>query len=284
MRDASPGLTYQLSVIADETCFHYDVVTPGNLQIGEPLTMILRASEAGRPVQQMRVRAIVSTPVHSLSNLLANAVPKTRAAREYLEVVKAGQFSKLPSAGATFEAALAELSSDKEFMSLATLVQAKKVEFRSIQHKWLEPALLGETRYRANTSRLNRVGTYHVRWELAGDSACGPIQRQEITSVVVGIGKIDRLKSEVKVKPGPRGTLTMQVKPVDEFGNFFGPGQGGFIKIDAERGKPTSPVIDLLDGTYLRTFAFKGKGEFGVKIGVGTEAWSTMGILPSKGK
>ena len=284
MRDASPSLNYQLSVIADETCFHYDVSTPGYLQLGEPLTMIARASEAGRPVQQMRVRATVSTPVHSLSNLLANAVPKTRAAREYLEVVKAGQFSKLPSVGAVFEAALAELSSNKEFMALATLTQAKKVEFLSIQHKWLEPSLLGETRYRANTSRLNRVGTYQVTWELAGESACGPIQRQEITSLVVGIGKIDRLKSEVKVKPGPRGTLTMQVKPVDKFGNFFGPGQGGIIKIDAERGKPTSPVIDLLDGTYLRTFAVKGKGEFGVKIGVGTEAWSTMGILPSKGK
>lgn len=279
-RNAAPALAYQLSVIADESCFHYDVAMPGYLQLGEPLAMTARVTEAGRPVQQMNVRALVSAPVHSLSNLLANAVPNTRAARKYLAAVKAGQFAKLPSAGAVFEAAVAELSRNKEFAKQASLTQVTPIEFKPAQHKWLEPALVGETQFLASTTRFNRVGTYEVVWELAGASACGPIQRQEITGLVVGIGKIDRLKTAVTIKPGPRETVTVQVKPVDMLGNLLGPGRGGAIKIDAETGRPISPVIDLLDGSYLRTFAVKGKGELGVKLGVGTETWSVVGKAP----
>ena len=71
-RDATPAVSYQLSVIADESCFHYDVAAPASLQLGEPLTLIARATEAGRPVQKMNVRAMISALVHSLGNLLAN--------------------------------------------------------------------------------------------------------------------------------------------------------------------------------------------------------------------
>jgi len=273
-RDATPGLGYQLSVIADESCFHYDVAAPGYLQLGEPLTMIARATEAGRPVQRMNVRARVSAPVYSLSNLLASAVPHTRAARKYLAAVKAGQFAKLPDAAAVFEAALAELSRNRAFMAQAARVETTSVEFKPTQHKWLEPALLGETQYLASSDRFSRMGTYQVAWELAGASACGPIQRQEITGIVVGIGKIDPRKTLVSVRPGPRGTAAVRIKPVDAYGNLLGPGRGGVIRIDAAAAHPTSPVIDLLDGSYLRTFAVKGKEALGVNIGVGAENWT----------
>jgi hypothetical protein len=46
------------------------------------------------------------------------------------------------------------------------------------------------------------------------------------------------------------------------------------MKIDAEGGRPVSPVIDLLDGSYLRTFNVKGKGDPRVAVSVGTETWS----------
>jgi hypothetical protein len=71
-RDATPAVSYQLSVIADESCFQYDVAAPASLQLGEPLTLIARATEARRPVQKMNVRAMISAPVHSLGNLRAN--------------------------------------------------------------------------------------------------------------------------------------------------------------------------------------------------------------------
>lgn len=284
LRDDSPDLKYQLSVIADESCFHYNVATPGYLNLGEPLTMTASVSEAGRPVQQMRVRAIVSAPVHSLNNLLASAVPKTRAGQKYLEAVKAGQFEKLPSAGAVVEAALAELSGNEEFMAQVNLTQATKVKFKPIKHKWLTPALLGETQYLANTSHFNHAGTYKIVWQLTGKSACGPIQRQEITSLAVGSGKIDRQKSVVSIQPGLHDNVTVRIKPADRFGNLLGPGQGVTIMVDGERGRPTSPVVDLLDGTYLRSFAVKDKAKFGVNIGVGTKTWFSTGKLPSAGK
>ena len=283
-RDATPALNYQLSVIADESCFHYDVAAPGYLQLGEPLAMVARATEAGRPVQQMNVRAMVSAPVNSLSNLLANAVPTTRAARSYLAAVKARQFTKLPNASAVVEAAVAELSRNEQFTKQASLTQVSPVELKPTQPKWLEPALLGETQYLASTTRFDRVGSYEVVWQFAGASACGPIQRQEITGLVVGIGKIDRAKTLVSTRLDPRGIVTVQFKPVDLFGNLVGPGRSSVIKIDAATARPTSPVIDLLDGGYLRTFAVKGKGELGVTVGVGSERWSPAGKPPRKTK
>jgi hypothetical protein len=283
-RDATPGLGYQLSIIADESCFHYDVATPGRLQLGERLTLTARATEAGRPVQQMNVSAQVSAPVYSLSNLLATAVPNTRAARKYLAAVKAGQLSKLPNATAVFEAAVAELSRNEAFMVQATRTEAIPIEFKPVPHKWLEPALLGETRYLAGTDRFSRVGAYQVQWQLAGASACGPIQRQEITGVVMELAKIDPRKTLVSVTPGPRGTATVRVKPVDLYGNLVGPGRGGVVGIEALAGRPTSPVVDLLDGSYLRTFAVKGKEQLGVKISVGKESWTPELTLPRKGR
>lgn len=278
--DLMPALKYQLSVIVDDSCFHYEAATPGHLQLGEPLTMTVRLAEAGRPVKQLNVRALVSSPVHSLSNLLANAVPKTRAAREYLVAIETGQFAKLPSAGAVLEAALAELSRNGEFAKQASLTQSTPIEFKPIQHKWLEPALVGETQYLASTTRFNRAGAYEVVWQIAGAGACGIIQRQEITGLVVGIGKIDRLKTVVSTKPGPGSIVTVQVKPIDMFGHLLGPGRGHVIKIDAEAGRPVSPVIDLLDGTYLRSFTVKDKRAVGLKIGVGAETWSPASELP----
>jgi hypothetical protein len=256
------------------------VAAPGYLQLGEPLTLMARATEAGRPVQKMNVRAMISAPVHSLGNLLANAVPGTRAASGYLAAVKAGQFAKLPNAAAVFEAAVAELGRNEQFARQAGLTQVSPLEFRATQHKWLEPALVGETQFLASASRFDRAGAYQVVWEFAGAGACGPIQRQEISGLVVGIGKIDRAKTRVSTKIDPGGTITVQVKPLDSFGNLLGPGRGSVIKIEAAAGRPISPVIDLLDGSYQRTFAIKGRGDPGVTIGVGAETWSPAGELP----
>lgn len=274
-RDGAPAVSYQVSVIADESCFHYDVAAPSVAHIGEPLTFTARVTEAGRPVQQMNVRAQVSAPVHSLSNLLANALPKTRSARKYLAAIQAGQYTKLPKVGAVVEAALAELRRNAGFMEQVNQLQTEPVEFKQASYPGLDPAIFGETRFIATTGRLSRVGAYQVVWQIAGASACGPIQRQEITGIVVGIGKIDRAKTVATLKPGPRGTLAVRVKPVDLGGNLLGPGQASMVKIDAQGLRPASSVIDLLDGTYLRTFTGKGKAE--VKIGVGTESWRVGG-------
>lgn len=282
-RDGSPAALYQVSVIADESCFHYNVAAPSVAHIGEPLRLTARLTEAGRPVQQMSVRALVTAPVNSLSNLLAHSVPQTRAARKYLAAIKAGQFTKLPKAGAVVEAALAELSRSAGFMEQVNQTQTEPFEFKQVPYTF-DPALLGETQFAVSTGRLSRMGAYQVVWQIAGASACGPIQRQEITGIVVGIGKIDRNKTVATVKPGPRGTLAVRIKPIDLGGNLLGPSQANLVKIDVQGLRPASSVIDLLDGAYLRTFSGKGKGRLEAKIGVGAESWGVGGTSVLKPK
>lgn len=272
-RDASPALNYQLSVIADESCFHYNVATPSYVKLGEPFKMNAQLTEAGRPAPAMSVRAHVTAPLHSIGNLLAKAVPTTRAGRRYLTQVRAGKWGQLPSASATLEAAIAELSRNQEFTQQTSRTQVLPIEIKPTLHPWLKPELLGETRYLANINQLSRVGNYQVTWQISGASACGPIQRQEITGLVVAFGKIDRQKTVVSTKLGPRGAVTVRVKPVDAFGNLLGPGQGSTITIEPEGARPISPLIDLLDGSYQRSFILKGSGPYSTHIGVDKDSW-----------
>ena len=277
MHDSKPALGYQLSVIADESCFHYDVSAPAHLAIGEQLALSASLSEAGRPVQKMNVRALVSAPINSLSNLLAKAVPATRAARKYLAAVQAGQFDKLLSADAVLEAALAELSRNAEFMVEANRYETRALEFKPTSVPGLDPALLGETRFVTGVGQLSRVGAYQVVWQVAGESACGPIQRQELSSILVGIGQIDRERTAISTEFVRRGLLAVRVKPIDLGGNLLGPGQAVRVKIEVDGLRPGSRMIDLLDGTYLRTFVAKGEGEITAKISVGAESWVASG-------
>lgn len=281
-RDRAPALAYQLSVIADETCFHYDVTAPASVALGEPLRLAAQVSAGGRPAGQMQVQARVTSPVYSLGNLLAAEVPRTRAARKYLAAIEAGRFEKLPGAGTVLEAALAELARSKTFMAKLRKTRTREVKFEQTQHKWLKPALLGQVAYVANAGRVEHMGVHQVTWQLAGNSACGPVQRQEVSSVSVGFAAADPGRSELKVIPGPRGTLLARFKPVDRFGNLLGPAQAASVQIALKGAEPASGVVDLLDGTYLRSFVVKGERKDGlaVEAGVGGHGWKTEVGVP----
>lgn len=275
--DVKPAVGYQLSVIADESCFHYDLSAPAHLVIGEELALSARFSEAGRAVEKMNVRALVSVPSNSISTLLAKAVPSTRAARKYLAAVQAGEYEKLPMANAVLEEALAELSRNPKFMAQVNRYETSTLEFKPTSVPGLNTALLGETALVTSVGRLSRVGVYQVVWQVVGESACGPIQRQEISSIHVGIGRIDRPRTAIRAKPLRRGLLAVRVKPIDIRGNLLGPGQAASMQIELEGLRPGSQVIDLLDGTYLRTFVVKGGRKIAAKISVGEERWVASG-------
>jgi hypothetical protein len=279
---AGKALNHQLSVIADDSCFHYDVDAPGHLMLGKNLTMTASASAAGQPVNQLSIQARVLGPVNSLSHLLASAVPQTRAGREYLAVVKAGRFERLPHPTAVMEAALAELSLNKAFMEQVAQVEIKPVTFRPTQHKWLKPALLGESRFLATSTPFSQVGAYQVKWQVSGPSACGRIQREALTSILVNHARFDPRKTEITFSPGPRGKASVRIKPVDANGLLLGPGRGELIQLDAITARPTSSLIDLLDGSYLRSFAVQGGAAPDVKVRVGRETWTRKPVILPK--
>ena len=269
------AVTYQASIIADETCFHYGVETPRvPLRAGESFVLAARLSGGGRALSTpLAVRAVIAEPITPAGNLLANRVPRTRAAQKYLAGVRAGQWNKLPPATAVVEAAVAELTRDPAFNKAAGITRQRAVQLEVVPpRKGVTPALQGETRFSAPAAKLLHAGAYQVAWEIAGNSSCGPVQRQELGAFVVALGKIDVVASKLTQATGPRSTMIVTIKPTDAAGNLLGPGMAGSVKIEAEGVKPTSAVIDLLDGTYLRTFAARGKGEkLPVKVSVNGE-------------
>jgi hypothetical protein len=270
------AVSYQVSIIADETCLHFDVAAPrAPLRAGEALALAARLSGGGRALPAApAVRATIAEPVTAPGNLLASRVPRTRAAQKYLAAVRAGQWNKLPPATAVVEAAAVELMRDPAFNKLAGATKSREFKLDPVApRKGLSPALLGETRLATGAAKLQRAGAYPITWEIAGNSSCGPVQRQELGAVVVGLGKIDIAASKLAQAPGPRSTVIVTIKPSDATGNLLGPGMAALVKIETEGAKPVSEVIDLLDGSYLRAFAARGKGEkLAPKISVNGQA------------
>ena len=50
-------------------------------------------------------------------------------------------------------------------------------------------------------------------------------------------------------------SMRLWVTPQDRFGNYVGPGYAKYIQLKFENAKATSPVRDLLDGSYTQTFS-----------------------------
>jgi hypothetical protein len=89
---------------------------------------------------------------------------------------------------------------------------------------------------------------------IAGNSNCGPVQRQELGGFVVGLGRIDPVASRLSQAIGSCGAVIVTIKPADAAGNLLGLMLADRVKIEAEGGVAASGLIDLLDGTDLRAF------------------------------
>ena len=253
-RDIGSSADYQLSIIGDETCLHYDLEpTRSPLRAGEPLSVALGISAAGRALSKpLDVRARISSPLIDTGRMLAEKVPKTKAARAYLKLLRARAWQKLPAAGGVLEAAIAELNRSGKLAVEKTEWISMPLKPRKSKH--VDPALLGETRYESSSFNLGTAGPYQVVVQLEGASACGPVRRRELTGWVVGFGKPDREKTRIERVPGSKGTVALIILPVDESGNVLGPGNARQVSLEIDGLTPVTAIIDRLDGSYLRVF------------------------------
>jgi hypothetical protein len=132
---------------------------------------------------------------------------------------------------------------------------------------------------------LTVAGAYDVRRQIEGESACGPVKRQELGSMVVSLGKIDRAKSSLRAVPTAANTVTVSVKPIDRSGNLLGPGASRSISVSIEGFERVGPLIDRLDGSYVQTFKGSARGAAEAKLTVGSETWSQrIGVGTKAGK
>ena len=287
-RAAAPTVSYQTSIIADESCLHYEFATPTGLQpAGSAPRVTASVSAGGRPqAAPLAVTLQVAAPAQSFGNLLAAWVPKTKAAQRYRSLIAQPSARTNASAGAALEAALAELNGNPAFIKAAQAREKFGVTLRPASTK-IDPTAGGASSYAAVLPALTLAGTYGVRWQIEGQSACGVVKRQELGSMVVSLGKLDRAKSSVRVTPTPANTVTVSVKPVDRSGNLLGPGASHSIGVSIEGLKPVGPMIDRLDGSYRQTFSGRARRAAAaeVTVTVGGETWSQrIGVDAKTGK
>lgn len=273
---AALSASHQVSILADETCLHYDFATPSTtLRAGEALSMVATVSEAGRPAPgSLRVQARIAGPAESLANLLSSAVPRTRAAQKYLAAVRSGRTEKVPASGAVLEAALSELARDPGFVATLRETEVQRVSLTSVPFKEAEARVLGAAQFTSRTAALTHDGAYSITWQIAGAGACGPVQREELSTILVTPANADRARTKVEVVPGRRGTFAVRVTPLDPFGNHIGPGRPQAMSLELEGRKAIGPLVDLLDGSYSQQFQGGLKGVGGGRITFQGESWT----------
>ena len=94
------------------------------------------------------------------------------------------------------------------------------------------------------------------------------MQRRESIGVAVGFGEVSAQLTRFERLQGIDKTLQLAVRPVDAAGNLLGPGNAARVSLKVEGLKPATPVIDLLDGRYLRVYEGREAAITGIRLGV----------------
>jgi hypothetical protein len=261
-RQGSPAALYQVSVIAEEGCLHYDFSTSsGPHRVGEPLKFSARVSAWGlAPSPAPNVRVTISMPAEPPGNLLSEWLPKTKVVHSHGRVVRGASL---------LERALTELSRTPAFLSRAARRETREVV--------LSQSAGGA--YAAAIPALRRPGSYDLLWQVEGKSACGPVLRQELATLLVRTAAIEPGKSPVLATPSARGTVTITVRPADAEGNLLGPGMVSSVSVKSEGLEAAGPVVDRFDGTYAQVFKGRPTASIPVTLTVDGKTW-TVSVTP----
>lgn len=274
-RASRVAVKYQVSILSEDSCLHYDLrAEPGPHRVGQPLRLEARLSAWGRAAGlPSLVRVTISLPSEPTPNLLAQWLPRTRAVRRGLARRVAPGTARPAAAIST--AAILESGFEELLRTSAFLARLRRRET-------VEVVLTasGDGFYTGLIPRLLRPGSYDLLWRIEGATACGPILRQEISTLLVFPANVDPVHSPVTPEPGRpgTGTVTITVRPADAEGNLLGPGLAGKVSITSEKLKAVGGVVDRLDGTYAQVFAGDAKAALPVTVTVDGRSWT---VLPS---
>ncbi len=219
------------------------------INTGEPLTLLVRVTEASMPVAPNSIKATVSGPGTGLGNLIFGA-GITDADRQHM----------------TTELGYAELQG-------SPLMQTYEVALRDPAHRDLLKPVISHLKfyddgrhgdgqpndglYGARYEATRIPGEYQVAFEVSGESEYnGPYYRSKTTSATVVLREVDaaNIRFDIIEQEGDGGTFQVWLTPQDRYGNYLGPGYAADIDLALENAQSTSPVRDLLDGRYTQTF------------------------------
>jgi hypothetical protein len=252
---------YSASAISEST-IRANIAPPstiagGGFKVGDPIPFQVSLTELGGvPIFGAEVTVAPNIPLASLGMVLSsagitqadlNAIPKEMYGEEL----------------STTERLYLAL---REKLGVRDLLPRKDLAPFELKEK-------DEGLYMGQFSPTRVEGFYGFTIRIEGITPkCQLFQRELYYSVVVAPdpeSPESELKPEWDERDDPRGGITVTLTPVTSAGHLLGPGFASEIEIDGDgMVRPTSGVVDNLDGSYTQTFKVLERGSVQLKARV----------------
>lgn len=284
------NIRYKIVSIVDDRGLKQTFFASPKIAAGETMFLGTRLFQAGNPVSNANVKAIIYKPKKSLGTGFA----RKNVPGQFIKVE--GQWSRpfWPKLRTDFNPKLFYQGEDDYIKqisithpSIPSFLDNDENDNRTIGEK-KHVVLLKETDYsktyaqeivatiplpheangiyKAIYQNTQKTGLYHVRFEARGTHpVIGSYFRFEEATPLVVFGTPDRKRSTLcLVYENP---LVLLIRPVDIHGNLLGPNQVDAINIEMSAGSSSS-LVDYLDGRYMvRLFVPDGVDpEIGIRI------------------
>jgi hypothetical protein len=248
-------LKYQATAIVDEPCFDYAFTFPRNRYgTGDKIVLQAKLLQDQRPLSTTdgSVWVDVTSPAYSAANVQAKYLPRMDSNKK----TSAAVAGKGESIG--LEERLAELLlKDKKVVQLLNAKRSDKIRLFDDGKAAHGDIKAGDGIY-SNVYRTTQIpGNYQFKLNIAASSACGRVERSEITSTLVGVRAFDLKTSYLTAKAISKDQYAILVQPQDRFGNLLGPGHAQDLLISSSSGRLKGGWQDNLDGTYQQIIAVK---------------------------
>jgi len=187
----------------------------------------------------------ITAPAHSAANILAKYLPRIDSDQG----ASAGTAIKTDSRG--LDERLTELlQKNPKVAKLLNAKRSDKIRLFDDGEADHGDIKAGDGIY-SNAYKTTQIpGNYQFRLKIAAASACGRVERSEVTSTLIGARTFDRKTSYLTAKAMGKDQYAILVQPQDRFGNLLGPGHGQDIQIAISSGHLKGGWHDYLDGVY----------------------------------
>lgn len=229
------GAAYEAAAIVDGGRIEYDATFDAKRpRAGDPLDLVVRLTDGGRPVGGARVTVTLTSPTVSPGDRLAAARPKELPA---------------PEPGLTV--------AERRLLALSKAPGSRPAHKPRRETLLLKPSDKGEFRARLSP-QIPGVHTASVVIE-GDDARLGRFSRAVTATVVVRFAAAplrprDIFASECDV--GGRRYVRLILWPRDARGRSIGPGSSSAISARLSAGRTVGGVQDLGDGSYMLVLQF----------------------------
>lgn len=241
-------LKYQATAIVDEPCFDYEFTFPRICYgTGDKVVLQAKLLQNQQPLSasDSSVWVNITAPAHSAANIQAAYLPRQDGGNGVASL-------KTDTTGplALQERLNVLLQKDKKVAELLNAKRRDRIRLFDDGSAAHSDSKAGDGIY-SNVYQATQVpGNYQFRLNIAASSACGRVERSEVTSTLVGVRVFDPTASYLTAKAIGNDRYAILVRPQDRFGNLLGPGHVQDLQISTSSGRLAGSWQDNLDGTY----------------------------------